>query len=87
MKQLGLINYEGYVISLSVSNHPITGKKNFLFIDQWGKKLIMGEKDLVWKFIIGSTTVFDSKGKGWNWLEQPGEALTDSLEILKFIEQ
>jgi len=82
MKQLGLINYEGYVISLLRA-----GKDKFTFIDQWGYSIITANKNMVYEFIQGNLILFDHRQNKWNWLDQSQDALTDSSEIINFLEQ
>lgn len=79
-KDLGLINYEGWVLKLCKADNG-----DFVVYDQWDSIVdILDLKELC-AFLEGKTNLMDSSGKSWNWLREHKEARTSLFAILKYI--
>lgn len=82
-KFLGLINYEGFVLKIQKSKTKDTD--TVTFFDQWDNQLAeLNYSGLIY-FLIGEISIYDSKGKRWNFPEQHPDALTNQNEIIEFL--
>jgi hypothetical protein len=83
-KFLGLINYEGDVLKIQKSK--IKEKDIVIFYDQWDNRLVeLNYSGLIY-FLTGEISIYDAKGTRWNFKEQHPDSLTDTEEIIKFIQ-
>lgn len=77
--ELGLINYEGYVLKLYCGD---TG--DFVIYDQWDSIVAVLDAIGFCKFLDGKKTFVDSHGKSWNWLKEHPDARTPLHKIYEY---
>jgi hypothetical protein len=85
MNRIGLINYEGDVVSL-YKDDTVVGFA-YLLVDQWGKTMIGIDLAGVYAYLSGSITVYDSRGKSWHFPSQDSEAKTELSKIINFLDK
>lgn len=79
-KELGLINYEGWVLKLYKALND-----DLVIYDQHDSIVDVLDLKGLCNFLEGKTTLVDSNGKGWNWLREHPDARTPLYRIFEYL--
>ena len=80
MKKLGLINYEGDCLS------AFNEEGGIVIVDQYQMPVSHMTLEEFYKFLDGSISVVDSKGKTWNFMREHQEARAKTAEVGRFVQ-
>jgi hypothetical protein len=79
--ELGLLNYEGDVLTAIRSN----GGETFVITDQYKKVVDILERRELIDFIFLDRPIIDSAGKEWVYSKESNEAKPDKDKLIKFL--
>lgn len=80
MKKIGILNYEGDVITLIKVSDSV-----FQFQDEWKNPILSCGYQTVLAFLLGEISLFDQKNRAWNYAVAHVDAKTSKQQILNFI--
>lgn len=80
MKQIGILNYEGNVLTLIKVSDTV-----FQFQDEWKNPILNCGYQTVLAFLLGEISLYDRKKRAWNYAVAHADAKTSNQQILNFI--
>ena len=79
-KLFGILNFEGDVLKLKKVD-----ANEFVMYDQWEDIIDIFSRDGILNFLDGRTSVKDSSGKTWIWINEHHDARKPLKDILQFM--